>query len=165
MSYFERRKDLPYYSVVRRLLESYGRQSSLLDIGCHDTPVATWGHFDQRFTLDPKPRPSLLGVTQLVGRFPDEQWLLPPELTVITCLQLLEHIAEVREFCDAMFALATSRVIVSVPYCWSESACDVHLHDPIDEAKLLEMTGRKPVWSWVTGKQPERRLVVEYAME
>ena len=54
MSYWASRSGFPYYALVRRVLEALGPQDSLLDVGPADTPCATWGDFQRRYTIEPQ---------------------------------------------------------------------------------------------------------------
>jgi hypothetical protein len=141
MSYWSERSLFAYYQYVREELERLGPRPSLLDVGCWDTPVATWGDFGARFSIDPRPRPPLPNVVAITGSWPQAAQQLPHRVSVVTCLQLLEHVRNTRAFCASLFARATDVVILSVPYRWPRAACEYHIHDPIDEAKLAVLTG------------------------
>lgn len=143
MSFYETRKHLEYFAVVREMLESLGSLGSVCDIGCLDSPVATWGDFDQRWTIDHRERPAISGVRQIVGEWPDCASLLPI-VDVVTCLQVLEHLDDPKPFCAALFAAARQAVIVSVPWGWPAGLCTSHVQDPVDAAKLDGWTGREP---------------------
>lgn len=161
MSYWKPREHLEYYSAVRQMLESLGPLGSIADIGCADTPVATWGNFDCRYSVDRKERPALSGVLPIVGSWPCCATLLPV-CDVVTCLQTLEHISDPEPFCEALFAAARVAVILSVPYRWSSGQCASHVHDPVDEEKLLGWTHREPTRQAIVGDGGLERLVVFY---
>jgi len=162
MSYYASRKDEQYYRVVRRWLEQLSPESSLLDVGCLDTPVATWGTFATRYTVDPRPRPPLPHVTAIANHWPAAAANLPQPIAVVTCLQVLEHVADPHAFAAELFAAATTAVIISVPYRWAAGACKYHLHDPIDLAKLQRWTDRGPNRAFIT--HPPRRAVALYRL-
>jgi len=144
MTFYERRKTSAYYGIVRRRLESLGPRDSILDVGSWDSPVATWGDFRVRYTVDTRQRQSLPNVTKVVGTWPEVASFFQRPVSVVTCLQVLEHVDDPRAFAEALFAVAGDCVIISVPYKWPLGTCRQHLHDPIDEAKLNRMTGRTP---------------------
>jgi hypothetical protein len=141
--YWGSRAGLDYYRVVKEILERLGPQASVLDVGSWDTPVATWGDFDERYTVDPRPRPVLPGVTAVVGSWPDCATEVPV-CDVVTCLQVLEHLAEPTAFCGPLFEHARRAVIISVPWGWPAVAEPSHVHDPVDAEKLRAWTGLEP---------------------
>ena len=142
MSYWSDRAGLEYYRVVREILDGMGPLASLLDVGCWDTPVATWGDVDQRYTVDPRPRPELPGVRAIVGRWPDCSHEVPV-CDVAMALQVLEHLANPVAFCGPLFAAARRAVIIRVPWGWPAIAEPSHLQDPVDGPKLASWTGRE----------------------
>ena len=135
MSYYATRRQLKYYSIVRQWLDDLGPLESILDIGCFDTPVATWGDFQQRYTLDRHSRPALLGVLPIVGTWPTHSHLVP-RCDVVTCLQVIEHLDDPQPFVDAVFSHARRAVILSLPWMWQAGHCPSHKQDPIDMAKI-----------------------------
>lgn len=162
MGFYEKRTNSQYYSVVRGYLESLGPRNSILDVGCWDTPVATWGDFRERYTIDTRNRPALMDVKMVVGTWPKDANLFSP-VSVVTCLQVLEHITDAVPFAAALFATATEYVMISVPYKWAAGQCKWHVHDPIDEVKLEQMTGRIPESTHITD-WPDRRIVAMYRL-
>jgi len=129
------------------LLDRFGPLESILDIGCADTPVATWGWFDHRYTVDVMERPPLDNVRAIVGSWP-EVTKEPRKWSVICCLQVLEHLpADVLRRAISAIMRRSQMFIVSVPYNWRPHACPDHLHDPITLDKFLSwMRGLKPSW-------------------
>ena len=159
MSYWSDRAGLEYYRVVRETLDGMGPLASLLDVGCWDTPVATWGESDERITVDPRPRPELPGVRAVVGRWPDCASEVPV-CDVAMALQVLEHLANPVAFCGPLFEHARRAVIISVPWGWPAIAEPSHLQDPVGAAKLAGWTGREPDRLIVVGRHP--RAVAVY---
>lgn len=160
MTYWADRCTLEYYDLVRRQLCAFGPLPSLLDIGCLDTPVATWGSFTNRYTIDPLDRPALPGVTKILGTWPAARPLLPLPISIICCLQTIEHVAAPRAFAQQLFPTASVAVILSVPWGWPAGQTPGHLHDPIDAATLLDWTNRQPDHLQVVGRPP--RAVATY---
>jgi len=85
---------------------------------------------------------------------PDRQYDL---VLCLRTLQVLEHIPDPTAFARKLFECGRV-VIVSVPYRWEAGACGEHIHDPVDERKLREWTGREPVEC----KTVDARLVALY---
>ena len=158
MSYWKPRAGLEYYAVVRSLLDDLGPLGSIADIGSWDTPVATWGDFDQRWTVDHRERPALSGVRQIVGFWPDCASLLPL-CDVATCLQVLEHQDDPEPFCAALFASARHAVILSVPWGWPAGGEPSHKQDPLDAEKLAAWTHMTPTVQQIIGK-PARAVLL-----
>lgn len=162
MAYWQKRTKYRYYELVRDWLAQLGPLDSIADIGCCDTPVATWGDFDCRYSVDQRERPALPGVQQIIGSWPCCATLLPV-CDVVTCLQTLEHIADPEPFCEALFAAARVAVILSVPYRWKHGLCLAHVQDPVDEEKLLSWTHREPTRRVVVNDGGLERMVCLYA--
>jgi hypothetical protein len=143
--YWRRRKKHAYYQALRRHIEALSPAGSILDVGCADTPVVSWGEFERRYTCDLRLKPSLYGVSSYVGDFLEYE---PPErpMDVVVCAQVLEHLSDATLYPFAAKLLATGRwVVASVPYQWPEGTEPDHRQDPIDEARFVEMMGREPV--------------------
>lgn len=141
--YWAGRAGMKYYQAVRALLETLSPGESLLDVGGWDTPVATWGTFARRYTCDAGLDPKLPGVISHVGDFLN--WEPPERMSVVTCLQVLEHLPDrtVQRF-GAKLRQAGAVVIVSVPFCWPKGGEPSHLQDPIDARKLAGFMGGPP---------------------
>jgi len=159
--YWAGRKNLDYYQIVRTILEGFGPMGSVLDVGSWDTPIATYGDFDERITVDPRPRPALMGVLPIVGRWPDCSHLVPV-CDVVLCLQVLEHLDDPEPFCAALFAHARHAVVISVPWGWPAGQEPSHRQDPVGAAKVRQWTGRDPVTCRIT-PSPGARAVMVYS--
>jgi hypothetical protein len=141
--YWESRKHLEYYKVVEEWLELLGHQRSILDIGCGGCPTAMWGSFEKRTAINLEPFPLLPGVNCV---YIDWLEFKPEHYSVITCLQVLEHLDDetVKKFMNKIFEHCDI-VIISVPYKWEKGRCEHHLQDPIDVNKFYKMVGIDPV--------------------
>lgn len=144
------RSALNYYRTVRQWLDDLGPLDSLIDVGCLDTPVATWGTARHRYALDRWRVPQLPGVVGIRADW--LAWQPPHRFELAICLQVIEHIAheQVGPFVDKLFAAADLQII-SVPWQWPVGACEYHVHDPIDEAKFLQLCG---------GRRPRRKQII-----
>jgi len=141
-TYYSTRVSMEYYKHVRRLLEA-SPGDSLIDIGCADTPVATWGDFEERFALNRDFLPELPGVTGIHADFMAHP--LDGPYDTVTCLQVLERIPDPEPFAKKLLSITGRRLIVSVPWGWPEGACKHHCQDPVDDSKMLAWFGKEPV--------------------
>jgi hypothetical protein len=162
MTYWEKRHNMRYYKVIERYLDDIGPGEVLLDVGCGETPIVTYGEFRRRISVDVQPRPGLPGVEAIVG-----DWMLvkcPFRASVAICLQTLEHLPD-RVVCDFARKLRqiSDVVLVSVPYKWPVGFCEWHKQDPIDEGKLDLLMGCTATrGEVVTEQNGVRRLVALY---
>jgi hypothetical protein len=165
--YWKERETLGYYVLVRAWLNMLSiplhamDTSALLDVGCLDTPTATWGYFNHRYTVDLEHDPKLAGVVSHVGSF--LEWTPPHRMTVVTCLQVLEHLpdTEIRRFADKLLACA-DHTIVSVPYEWPKGDEPAHLQDPISQEKFERMMGRPPLEQVIVHDGKRLRIVARW---
>jgi len=155
MRYWSDRQHLKYYELVR---EWMGSGESVADIGSRDTPVATWGRFDRRYAVDLRLMPDLPNVECVQADF--MTWAPPERLSLVTCLQVLEHVEDPSAFLRRCLSMAT-RVIVSVPYRWPKGREKHHLHDPVSENDVERWAGRQP-WQSAVVRDRFRRLVCEF---
>ncbi|QDT94349.1 class I SAM-dependent methyltransferase [Gimesia algae] len=154
MSYWDERKELNYYQIVKQWLEPFG--GTLLDVGCADTPVAQWGEFDRRIAVNDQSFPEMDGVECI-----QVDWLeCDRAADVITCLQVLEHF-ETRvliPFVDKIFS-SCETAIISVPYMWTTGACPGHVQDPISVRKFIDLVGRCPARLDIVKDSSQERLI------
>ncbi|MFN8518245.1 MAG: hypothetical protein U0667_02390 [Chloroflexota bacterium] len=143
LRYWERRKDLLYYQVVRILADglSEGAQS-VLDVGSHGSPYLEW--FEDlpiRTSLDLAEAYRAEGVTSIVSDF--LTWQPDRRYDLVLCLQVLEHVPDARAFARKL--LASGRiVIISVPYRWRPGKSKNHVQDPVTMGKIVGWFGRRP---------------------
>jgi Methyltransferase domain len=148
-AYWEDRKDSIYLYVAKAVCEKYGgKPKSVIDVGSNQTPTLEWhrGTASRLVSLDLR-RPYVAeGVESMTRDF----FTYAPEeaFDLATCFQVLEHVPDPAAFADKL--LQISKVtIVSVPYKWEAGKCKYHIHDPVDEHKMLEWFGRKPSYTYV----------------
>lgn len=157
-SYWASRQRLRYYGLVRRWLDELGRGGLLVDVGGANTPVVTWGQFEERIAVDPSSPYSGEGVSVCKQDWMD--FVMPGDATVTTCLQVLEHLPDERVAPFARKLLAhTEWAIISVPYLWPRGTCKHHLQDPVSRQKLIGWCGRQPVRSRIVQDGRLKRLV------
>ncbi|BBO31050.1 hypothetical protein PLANPX_0662 [Lacipirellula parvula] len=163
--YWRQRAQFRYYKIVRHLLEDHGPGELIIDVGGGSTPVATYGHFRERLSIDQDVTPSIEGVRSVRSDWMEFTPARPA--SVVLCLQVLEHLEDelVRPFAEKLFS-SGRLVIISVPYKWDRNKCRHHKQDPIDERKLHRITGRQPLESLVVTERPNRagsrRLIAVY---
>lgn len=161
--YWEARKDILYYQVVRTITSHIGRKAgSIVDIGSAGCPYLDWfSSIPVRTSLDLK-RPYVApGVTSHTGDF--LTWVPDRRYNIVTCLQVLEHVPDASSFAKRLLALGDT-IVVSVPYKWPAGKTKTHVHDPVDEAKLLDWFGRLPNFEYVCRevKAPVERIIHVY---
>lgn len=157
-NYWPGRKHMAYYAAVRELLEGFGARGSILDVGGWDTPVVLWGTFKRRYTCDLGRDPQFPGVKSHVGDF--MLWTPPERMSVVTCLQVLEHLpdGEVERFA-AKLRSSADVTVVSVPYCWPAGRESSHVQDPINHDKLARIMGGRPDNAKLIRDGKSRRLI------
>ena len=166
LSYWERRKDLVYLHVVRTLMDSLSvSASSAIDIGSNGCPYVTWlpDHISKA-SLDLR-RPYIgNGVESIKADF--IEWQAPHRYDLVTCLQVLEHVPNVKQFCEKLLQISNV-LIVSVPYKWPKGKTKNHVHDPVDEKKMLQWFGFEPNFSYVATEvlSSSHRLIHVYDAE
>jgi hypothetical protein len=141
--YWEERKHLKYYQHVRKLIED-SNGSSILDVGSSGTPVASWGTFLMRSSLNLWKVPDIEGIDSIVANF--LTWEPDRPYDIVTCLKVLEHIVdeEVSDFAQKLLEVAQKKVIMSVPWHWPKGSCVHHEQDPVTMEKVVAWFGREP---------------------
>lgn len=155
--YWEHRKHLQYYKVVKQWLEELGPKNSIIDIGCGGCPVATWGEFKNRVALNKEPFHEIKNVNCVV-----DDWLnySTEPVDVITCLQVLEHFpSEIIDLFVEKIFKNCKIAIISVPYMWEKGSCEDHVQDPINLIKFINLIKRDPVKLEITN---DHRMVAMF---
>lgn len=152
---------LGYYVVAHAWISMLSPGNAICDVGCFDTPVAQWGAYTNRYTVDIEHDPHLAGVSSFVGKWLD--YPVPERMDVITCLQVIEHLDDdrIRPFVDKLFANA-NHVIVSVPYEWKKGDEAGHKQDPISLEKFERMMGRPALEQVIVLDGRRLRLIARY---
>lgn len=163
-TYYETRKDFPYYQVALQFVEQLARRShSVLDVGCRTIPFVNWlpPRFRRKTAVDLGHFDPFPGVQCVVGDFRQMRFL--QNFGLVTCLQTLEHIDQPEPFAAKLFDLANQAVIITVPYKWPAGSCPSHVQDPVCDEKLFRWTGRYPALKrLVEDPDGRQRLVVGY---
>ena len=146
--YWIRRKDLIYYQVVRVLAVELAKDAtSVLDVGSRGCPMLDWfpavEHRTSLDLLEPYVTPSVQSIElDFLLWAPDRFYDL------VLCLQVLEEVSDAQAFAKKLLA-SGKQAIISVPYKWREGKTPSHIHDPVDEAKLLAWFGREPSFQYI----------------
>jgi hypothetical protein len=151
MEYYEKRQHWYYYRRIQEILEELTiddffhdyQWNSTLDVGPADTPVALWGNFRERYTCDVRHNPNLAGVKHFTCDYMDLQFA-PKSLSMITCLQVLEHLEDPASFLQKI-RNESYWSIISVPYRWKPGTCESHIQDPVTLADVI---------TWAGGEEP-----------
>ena len=161
--YWEERKDILYYQVARVLVERIGKKArSIIDVGSAGCPYVDWFDFiPHRASVDLKRPYEAPGVHSFTGDF--LAWEPDRHYDIVTCMQVLEHVPPAREFAQKLLSIGNV-VVVSVPYKWPKGKTKSHVHDPVDEAKMLDWFGREPNFSYICTEvlAPVDRLIQVY---
>jgi len=147
--YWEKRKDSVYLFVARQICQKYcPSPQSVLDVGWNKTPTLEWHRESAKrlVSVDLRRPYSAPGVESLTCDFlkyePEQRFDL------VTCFQVLEHVPDPAAFAAKLLQVGNV-VVVSVPYKWKAGKNPHHIHDPVDEAKMLSWFGREPDFAYL----------------
>lgn len=163
-SYWERRKHYLYYRAVYQIVSVVGKDArSILDVGSANAEYIRWFYWiERRVQLNLSFRGELEGVERITANFLEWE---PQRFDVTLCLQVLEHVPEVERFCERLKETAP-RLVISVPYKWTAGKHAGHIHDPVDEQKLLSWLKVKPNYRMcVTEPFGAKRMIAYYDLE
>lgn len=141
--YVEERKNFLYYKYIRNILSLLSINcKSIIDIGSNQIDIIS--HLDcKKYSLDIKNPLNKDGITAIKSDFlnynPKEKF------DIATCFQVLEHIKDVEAFAEKLLNIANV-IVISVPYKWKKNICISHIHDPVDENKLLAWFKIEPIF-------------------
>lgn len=162
-NYWNERKDNIYLYATRQICRHFSpRPRSVIDIGSNGTPILEWfrDSADTLYSLDlrkPYQSDGVESITADLLEFPVHR-----KFALATCLQVIEHVPDAGRFARKLLQLADT-LIVSVPFRWLPGFCEEHLHDPVDEEKLLEWFERPPDYRYLaTELNGIRRLIAVY---
>ena len=121
--------------------------TSVLDVGSHGCPFLDWfPAVEYRTSLDLRKPYEAPNVQSIRSDF--LLWAPDRLYDLVLCLQVLEHIPDATAFAKKLLA-SGKQAIISVPYKWREGKTRSHIHDPVDEAKLLAWFGREPNFQYI----------------
>jgi hypothetical protein len=148
LSYWEARKNFVYYQVVRIIATQLAEGAkSVLDVGSAECPNLEWfPDAEQRTSLDLRKPYVASGIKSVKSNY--LSWEVDQQYDLVLCLQVLEHVPDAGAFAQKL--LASGKIVVaSVPYKWHGGGVSTHVHDPVDEAKMLQWFGREPNFSYI----------------
>lgn len=145
MSYYkETREHLFYMSYIRQLLSviSLGKKS-ILDVGSNGMDTLSMTSCLHKVSIDINNPFIHEGIKSIKADF--LKYNFKEKFDIVTCLQVIEHIADrdIKQFCQKLLKLS-SLLVVSVPYRWEKELCKEHLQDPINLSKLVTWFGDEP---------------------
>jgi len=146
--YWEGRKNLVYYQIVRIIVSGLSRDAkNMLDVGSGNCPYLEWfPEVPERFSLDMRSPYESSFVKPIKADFLD--WPNERRFDLVSCLQVLEHVPDAETFAKRLLDVSDV-LVVSVPYKWPFGKTKSHVHDPVDEAKLLDWFGREPNYEYL----------------
>jgi hypothetical protein len=162
--YWAKRKDSVYLKAAREMCGRYLRQGdAVIDVGSNRTPTLTWHRKKARrlVSVDLRNPYRGKGVEPIAGDFFD--YPSDPPFELVTCFQVLEHVPDAHAFAQKL--LATGKTcVVSVPYRWPKGKCKWHIHDPVDEVKMLGWFGKAPLETFIAREETANsdRLICVY---
>lgn len=160
--YWSKRRHLQYYKDVQMLTNKYHPAGgTLLDVGGGIQLGCRYLENFKNFSCTSvetkynNTKCNLDNCTLILKDF--AKWKSKNKYDVVLCLQVLEHINDVESFTQKLFEYGKI-IIISVPYKWEKGYCKSHVHDPVDEKKILLWTKRNPTEILITDK----RLIAVY---
>lgn len=159
--YWEKRKGLKYYKKSLEYAKEYvPKGKTVLDVGSGGCEYIQWYNWiPEKWAIDLKKNPKIKGVKSKIGDYMEMEWKNPFDLVI--CLQVLEHHPDPKKFFKKLIEDGRY-VIISLPYKWRSEKEKEHIHDPIDEKKILEWTCSSPIKSEVVNDNGGKRIVSIY---
>ncbi len=162
--YWAHRSDMMYYHYVDYIVRTVGREAgSMIDVGSASSPfIERFDWIREKLSLDMAPPYASDTVMGIQGDLMQIEFARKFDLC--TCLQVLEHIPDVRPFARKLLTLS-DLVVVSVPFMWPTSAAEDHIHDPISYEMLTDWMGMEANYHIVVsepfrGKVGDRLIAV-----
>ena len=146
--YWDRRRHMLYYEVIRILAQELGKGAeSVIDVGSWNSPTLDWfPDAPNRTSLDLRLPYHADGIQSLTADF--LAWEPDRAYDLALCLQVLEHVPDARAFARKLLTVA-SVVMVSVPFRWPASRNPHHVHDPVTLDKIVSWFGRRPNFTYL----------------
>ena len=141
--YWERRAWSLYLHAVKDVVGNLGRDAkSIIDVGSAACPYLDWYDWIPHKTSLDLRRPYVApGINSVKSDF--LTWNPDRDYDILTCLQVMEHVPSAEEFAQKILSISKIAV-VSLPFMWKAGLNVSHVHDPVDEEKIIGWFGRKP---------------------
>jgi len=148
--YYHKQQQCEYYDIVNALIadlvDADPTLQSIIDVGCWKSRELERWNVKHKTAFDFWEMPEFSGAECIQGDLTTYNFL-KQEWDIVVCLQVLEHIKKVELAIANLFSIASSYVIISLPYKWPKGKEPGHVHDPIDSEKLLDWFAQiKPIW-------------------
>jgi hypothetical protein len=145
--YWENRSEFVYLFVAKTISQLIASNANVVaDVGSNGTPILEWfPEVPLRYSVDLKKPYRAANIRSIKDDFLN--WVPSRKVNVLTCFQVMEHLAQPELFAQKMLSLADV-CIVSVPYKWS-AGISFHPQDPVDEEKMLAWFGREPNYTYI----------------
>ena len=154
INYWKNRKNMIYYKLLIEMVNKLNVKT-ILDVGNGGCPYVEKFNAEIIETTDQN---NVYTSNKINGRLMNfMNWQSNIKYDLVTCLQVLEHINNVKAFISKLFEVSSKFIIISVPYKWPVGIELQHVHDPIDENKLLEWIGLEPIESVIATEKVRRR--------
>jgi hypothetical protein len=167
-TYWQSRENARYLRAVRALVNrsiAEDRVESILDVGSNGCGYLEWfPDVPCRVSLDIDNPYASDRVEAIKADF--FAYEATRRFDLVLCLQVLEHIPQAAQFARRLLAATGRQLVVSVPYKWPRGRCEWHVHDPVDEDKMLSWFGREPDYQTIVREKiwyGKARLVCCYA--
>ena len=161
--YWIGRRDSVYLHVAQQICLKYGSKAkSVIDIGSNATPTLEWhrAKAPRLVSIDLRKPYEGEGVESLKLDFHDFE--AESRFDLATCFQVLEHLDDPRSFAQKIIEV-TWLSVVSVPYKWPRGKCKYHRQDPVDEEKMLQWFGKRPLFRYVAKElNGQKRMIDVY---
>lgn len=160
--YENNRRNFKYVKRIIALLIKFAgdKCESIMDVGSGGVDVISGLPLKSKVSIDLTKPIVAVGVESITGDFFD--YRSKKLFDIVCCFQTLEHIVEVEKFTEKLFDLAKKYVFISVPYKWSKGIWKGHIHDPVDEEKMVVWTKRTPIVREVVIDRDDPRLICVY---
>jgi hypothetical protein len=153
LKYAAERNSTEYIREVEKIIDRICNKrllQKIIDVGCHQTNVIQFGHFVERIGIDKDLRGYKKDANKNENRIEVDWFDYEPDSTadVITCLQTIEHLADVYEakrFCKKL-RLCSNITIASIPYKWNDYGKHGHHLNHIGLMDLISYFEEEPFY-------------------
>lgn len=147
-AYWRERRDAVYIHVCRQLIKVIGSSAQVVaDIGSNRTPTLDFfPGSPTKYSVDPGSPYD--GADVIPVREDFFHWNPPTRVQVVSCLQVMEHVENVRAFAARLLELGEV-VLISVPFMEPPGLNEGHVHSRIKLESVEDWFGRKPNYHFI----------------